>query len=94
MKLNKDHPTYIEAFAYVKRSKNRQEVIQILAKGRKTPTDIVEEMDVRFSLISRALAELKDKDIVECINEQEKVGRLYRLTDIGMQISEELQNSE
>lgn len=94
MKLGKDHPKYIEAFAYVKRSKNRQEVINILTKGRRTPNDIVEEMDVRFSLISRTLAELKDKEIVECINEQEKVGRIYKLTDLGFEIHDELKNSK
>lgn len=94
MKLNTDHPEYIDAFAYVKRSKNRQQVIQVLSKGRKTPNDIVEKMDARFSLISRTLSELKDKNIVECINEQDRVGRIYRLTDIGIQISEELENAE
>lgn len=94
MKLDSDHPKYIDAFAYVKRSKNRQEVIQVLAKGRKTPNDIVEKMDARFSLISRTLTELKEKDIVVCINEEQRVGRLYKLTDIGMQIAEELENAE
>ena len=51
-------------------------------------------MDVRFSLISRTLAELKDKEIVECINEQEKVGRIYKLTDLGFEIHDELKNSK
>ena len=68
------YSTYIDAFAYVKRSKNRQKVVRIIAKSRITPSDITETMDVRFSLVSRVLRELKDHDIVMCLNENEKTG--------------------
>ena len=68
-----DDPTYIDAFTYVKRSKNRQQVIKILATSKnKVPSDITEEMNVRFSLVSRILRDLKNKNIVACINEEDK----------------------
>jgi len=84
-------PTYIDAFAYVKRSKNRQKAIKIIEKSRMTPSEITETMNVRFSLVSRVLRELKDKDIVMCLNENEKTGKLYKLTRLGLLIYYELQ---
>ena len=85
------YSTYIDAFAYVKRSKNRQKVVKIIAKLRITPSEITETMNVRFSLVSRVLRELKDKDIVVCLNENEKTGKLYKLTRLGLLIYYELQ---
>ena len=83
--------TYIDAFTYVKRSKNRQEVIKIIATSRnKTPSEIREEMDARFSLTSRVLADLREKNIVECMNPEAKTGRVYYLTELGLKIFRDL----
>ena len=56
-----------------------------------TPSEITETMNVRFSLVSRVLRELKDKDIVMCLNENEKTGKLYKLIRLGLLIYYELQ---
>ena len=90
MSDEKDTPTYDAAYAYVKRSKNREEIINILAISRKTPSEIVEIMDARFSLVSALLSDLKSQGIIFCINEDDKTGRLYKLTDLGVRIFEEL----
>lgn len=83
--------TYIEAFTYVKCSKNRQEVIKIIATSRnKTPSEIREEMDSRFSLTSRVLSDLREKNIVECLDPEAKTGRVYYLTELGLQIYKNL----
>ena len=47
-------------------------------------------MDARFSLVSALLSDLKSQDIIFCINEDDKTGRLYKLTDLGVRIFEEL----
>ena len=47
-------------------------------------------MDARFSLVSALLADLKSQGIIFCINEDDKTGRLYKLTDLGVRIFEEL----
>lgn len=79
--------TYIDAFTYVKRSKNRQQVIKIIAQSKnKTPSEIREEMGSRFSLTSNVLRDLKEHDIVECLNPEAKTGRIYFLTELGLQI--------
>jgi len=50
-------------------------------------------MDKRFSLVSRILADLKEHDIVVCTNEDDKTGRIYKLTDRGLEIYNELESS-
>ncbi len=90
MSTDTNNSTYIKALAYVKRTKNRQEIVNIIANTRKTPSEIREIMDVDFSLVSRALRDLRDNDIVICRNPEERIGRLYELTDTGLKIYEEL----
>lgn len=81
-----DTSTYIDAFTYVKRSKNRQKVIKIIATSKKIPSEIKEEMDSRFCLTSTVLKDLSDQGIVKCLNPEAKTGRLYVLTDLGLKI--------
>lgn len=40
--------------------------------------------------MSNVLRDLKETGIVECINEEVKRGRLYRLTPLGEEIAENL----
>ena len=87
-----DTPTYVKAFTYVKRSKNRQDIIKIIATSRITPSEIKEEMNSSFSLTSRALRDLLDHDIVECMNPEARTGRVYYLTDLGLEIYNELES--
>lgn len=47
------------------------------------PSEIAEEMNLRINQISAILSDLKKENIVVCINEEEKIGRLYKLTEEG-----------
>ena len=73
----------IHQVSYIKRSKNRLKVVYIIDDSFKMPSEIAKEMDLRINQISAILSELKKEDIVVCINEHEKVGRFYKLTDTG-----------
>lgn len=87
-----DTSTYIDAFTYVKRSKNRQKVITIIGLSRnKIPSEITEEMDARFSLTSRVLSDLRKKNIVKCLDSEAKTGRVYYLTELGLEIYKDLE---
>jgi len=82
-----DTSTYIDAFTYVKRSKNRQKVIKIIGTSRNmTPSEIREKMDSRFSLTSVVLKDLREHGIVECLDPNAKTGRVHYLTDLGLRI--------
>lgn len=40
--------------------------------------------------MNKVLKELKDAEIAECINPEVRKGRLYRLTDLGDEIADNL----
>ena len=46
----------------------------------------MEFLDVRTSQVSAALHDLKEKDLVECVNEDARKGRLYKCTHLGAEI--------
>lgn len=54
------------------------------------PTQIARNSDIRPNHISKVLAELKAHELVECINPEVRKGRLYRLTDKGESIVDNL----
>ena len=76
---------------YVKMGKNRTKAMQSLKNGDvKIPTQIAKDVDIRTNHISKVLSELKEKNLVECINEEVRKGRLYRLTDHGKEVAKHL----
>ncbi len=52
----------------------------------KIPTAIAKDSEIRPNHISKVLAELKEHELVECINPEVRKGRLYRLTNKGEKI--------
>lgn len=76
--------------SYVKISKYRTKVMKSLDGDVLIPTQIARNSDIRPNHISKVLAELKVHNLVECINPEVKKGRLYRLTDKGEEIVNEL----
>ncbi|MDD6285090.1 MAG: winged helix-turn-helix domain-containing protein [Methanobacteriaceae archaeon] len=78
----------IEGISYIKSSKNRLKIIKIINTEIKIPSEISSETNIRLNHVSKLLSELKENNIVECLNEKDKKGRLYRLTDYGLKIYE------
>ena len=64
----------IRTISYIKRSKNRLKVVEIIGTTFKMPSEIAEEMDLRINQISAILSDLKKENITVCINEEEKTG--------------------
>ena len=54
------------------------------------PTQIAKDAGIRPNHISKVLRELKESGVAECINEDQKKGRLYRLTDVGEEIVDKI----
>ncbi|MBR2858396.1 winged helix-turn-helix transcriptional regulator [bacterium] len=73
----------IEMASFIKSSKNRQKVLKSMENSVKTPSDISNETDLRLNYVSMILGELKENNIVVCLNEDSKRGRFYSLTDNG-----------
>ena len=72
--------------SYVEISKYREKTLKSIGNNVKIPTNIAKDSGIRTNHISKVLSELKSKEIVECINEEARKGRLYRLTDTGKEV--------
>lgn len=76
----------IQAISYLKSSKYRQSVVLLLHNNILTPAEIQQKLDIRLNHVSFYLKELKKMNIVVCLNEDTKKGRLYELTDLGNEL--------
>lgn len=79
-----------EELGFVLGSKYRVAVVKVLQKGHQTPLAISQETQKGMSHVSRALRELADKGVVECMNPKSVKGRIYRLTKLGETLANEL----
>lgn len=68
---------------YVISSKYRTKVIKSLAEDTKIPTQIAKDTDILPNHMSVHLKNLREHELIECINPEVKKGRLYRLTEKG-----------
>lgn len=76
---------------YVRASQYRQTVVNHLADTPATPSDIDEETGFDIAHISRALQNLRDRDLVELlVDEDTQKGRYYGLTSDGETVREQL----
>ncbi len=57
----------------------------------KIPTAIANDSGIRTNHVSKVLSELQAHELIECINPEARKGRLYRLTDKGERITENLE---
>lgn len=80
----------LKKFAYVNISSYRANTVKALKNEVKTPTDIASDAGIRVNHISKVLRELKESGVAECINEESRKGRLYRLTGVGEEIVDNL----
>ena len=80
--MNKDS---LNLYSWIIRGKQRNMIIKVL-NGIKTPTQIKEETKLGLNNVSDILRLFVEKGIVKCLNEHEKVGRLYQLTKKGEEI--------
>ena len=77
-------------YAYVISSSYRQRTLKTLDGEVKVPSEIAKDAGIKVNHISKTLKELKDKELVECINPEVRKGRLYRLTEKGEAISKNI----
>ena len=87
MELSDDILTEI---SYVNISKYRTKVMKTLDGEVLIPSQIARNSGIRTNHISKVLSELKAHELVECINPEVRKGRLYRLTDKGEELVENI----
>lgn len=80
----------LEEIAYVMVSKHRQNVMKSLNEKMKLPSQICNDVDIAPNHLSNVLKELSEHDLVQCVNPNAVKGRLYRITDKGKAVVENL----
>ena len=74
-------------YAWVIRGTQRKKVISAI-NSPKIPTQIKDTAKLSLNNVSDILREFRKKKIVQCINPEDKTGRIYKLTSKGMKIKE------
>ena len=77
--------------SYVQISQYRTKVMNALDGEVKIPSNIARDSGIRTNHISKVLGELKEHELVECINPEVRKGRLYKHTVKGEQVVKNLE---
>jgi len=80
----------IDKLGFVRASRYRNNILLFVGDNVKKPSEIANSVDVSDKNVSRYLKDLKDKHLMVCLNENAKMGRLYKLTDEGKELLEHL----
>lgn len=73
---------------YIKVSSYRTKTLQSLGNDLKMPSEIANDINIKTSQVSAALSDLKKHNLVICINEEVRKGRLYKCTELGLELLE------
>lgn len=78
-----------DAVGFIRSSGYREAVLEALEDGPETPKDLAQSSDVGIAHVSRALGEMRDRDVVELlVDEDTRKGRIYALTEKGEEVAE------
>ena len=77
----------LKIYGYVISSSYREKSVKSLSESDKIPTDLANDIRIKTNHISKVLHELKDCGVAECINEEKRKNRVYRLTSTGEDVA-------
>ncbi|MDD2439236.1 MAG: winged helix-turn-helix domain-containing protein [Methanosarcinaceae archaeon] len=70
----------------IKASSYRRKILESVQDEIHTPSEISKITDIRLNHVSNILTELVEANLVECLNDYAKKGRLYQITELGYEI--------
>lgn len=76
----------IAILSFVKSSRHRAEILLFIGVKTKIPSEIAKHLNLSNTHTSKYLNSLKKKELIICLNEEAKRGRLYQLTEKGLEI--------
>lgn len=83
-----------EIIGYVKISPTRYKTLKNIDDGVAMPSEIAKSTGLRITQVSNALHDLKEKELVLCLNEEATKGRLYQSTDFGLEVLDFIENNK
>lgn len=80
-----DNETYLNMISDIKSSKYRQKALQIFMKEGevKTPSEMSKILGIGMSHTSKILNDLKNHELIICINENDKKNKKHKITKLG-----------
>ena len=80
----------IKGISLLKNSEYRKKILESLSNvNYLTPSEIAEKTKLRLNHVSNFLKDLKDNKLIICLNNDEKRGRLYQITELGKKVTKE-----
>jgi DNA-binding HxlR family transcriptional regulator len=80
-------------YGYVVASRYRKTIVGVLFRRPRTPSQLAKECSLPITRVSNTLTELANKEIVACLNPNQRKGRIYKLTEQGKKIAEAIKNN-
>lgn len=79
-------------YAWVKRGSRRKEILQLISKSRQplTANEIKNNLKISLSQISLVIKELSEKQLITCLNPEDKIGKIYTISEKGEGILREI----
>lgn len=88
----KNMSTEWDEISYVISSRYRVIALKNLAVGPATPSQIASDADVGIAHVSRALQDLRERELVDLlVSDDRKKGRVYGLTEKGREVWETIE---
>ncbi|MGD6810411.1 MAG: hypothetical protein ACQCN3_11995 [Candidatus Bathyarchaeia archaeon] len=83
-------------YAWLKRGKRRQITLEVFRKSAVplSVNDIHQRTKVALPQASATISELDEKNLIECLNPQDKIGKLYQITPEGKELIEGIDGSQ
>ncbi|MBQ8017851.1 MAG: transcriptional regulator [Methanobrevibacter sp.] len=81
-----DKETEAKLIRYIQKSTYRHRAFKAIGRGVKMPKEIAEDSGILQNHVSNVLRQLKEKEVVECLNPKVRKGRLYRLSEDGLRL--------
>ncbi|MBI2176134.1 ArsR family transcriptional regulator [Candidatus Woesearchaeota archaeon] len=80
----------IKGISIIKNSEYRKKILLSLVDvNYLTPSEISEKTKLRLNHVSNFLKDLRDNELIICLNDDEKRGRLYQITGLGKKVAKE-----
>jgi predicted transcriptional regulator len=73
----------VKAISLLKSSEYRTRILNVIGEDTLTPSEIAQKSSIRLNHVSLSLRELKENNLIKCLNEESRKGRLYELTPLG-----------
>jgi len=78
--------------SFLMRGKTRRKVLEALQEV-KTPKELT-KLKISMSNISRALSELHEKGLAECVNPEDHMYKFFKITEKGKKVLKEVEEHE